>query len=90
MKFNMGKICITANAKEQLTEFDVKRGLDRHSQGDYGSVEIDSVEINDQAMQEKDGNIMSVYTSLTGEKFWIITNFDGADTYTTVLMPEDY
>jgi hypothetical protein len=90
MKFNLGRTLITANAQEQLAELDVKRGLDRHSQCDFGIIESDSIEINNEAIEEESGNVMSVYTSSFGLKFWIITNFAGDETYTTVLMPEDY
>jgi len=42
---------------------------------------------NDRALIEG-GQLMSVYTASTGQKFWVIT--EAGFSHTTVILPEDY
>ena len=85
--FRIGRICSTPNAIQTLSQPDILTGLQRHQAGDWGDVENDDREANDQAL--KDGSrIFSVYHSTKQVKFWIITEADRR--MTTVLLPQDY
>lgn len=84
--FRLGHVVTTANALSVLTPEEMSQGLARHAKGDWGKVCQDSVEQNDQALQDG-SRILSAY----GEgrrRFWIITEADRSAT--TILMPEDY
>jgi hypothetical protein len=86
-KFPLGQTVITANAHERLTQDDVLGALKRHASGDWGDLCEEDRQENELSL--RDGfRILSVYYSVAGEKFWIITEADRS--VTTVLMPEDY
>ena len=85
--FRLGQIVATPNALSQLSQDDVLRGIQRHQSADWGDVDTHDREANDRALT--DGTrLFSVYHSIAGLKFWIITEADRSST--TVLMPEDY
>lgn len=83
----LGRTVITANAQNVLTDSDIDNALNRHQSGDWGELCEEDRQVNEDAL--KDGNqILSVYISSNGKRFWVITE---ADRFcTTVLMPEDY
>jgi hypothetical protein len=86
-KFEMGRIVSTPNALSKLTFADIHAGIKRHEAGDWGDVNAHDGQANESALG--DGTrIWSVYRSITGVKFWIITEADRSAT--TVLLPEDY
>jgi hypothetical protein len=61
--------------------------LNRHHAGDWGVVDADDWRANDRALQ--DGTrLLSVYVLPTGERVWIITEWDRSAT--TILLPTDY
>ena len=85
-RFHLGQVVTTANALSILTPEEMSQGLARHAKCDWGNVCQDSVEQNNQALQDG-SRILSAY----GEgrrRFWIITEADRSAT--TILMPEDY
>lgn len=84
----IGQVVITACANEVLTSEDIIAALDRHQVGDWGE-EVCKADwkANDNALKYGE-RILSVYTSIGGERFWIITEADRS--YTTVLLPSDY
>jgi hypothetical protein len=86
-KFPLGQTVITANAQAALHPGDVVTGLARHAAGDWGELDAEDKQLNDQAV--KDGSrLLSAYHDRNHVKFWIITE---ADRYvTTILLPEDY
>lgn len=85
--FRLGRICATPNALATLSQPEILSGLQRHQAGDWGDVDQDDRQANDQAL--KDGTrLFSVYQSANGMKFWIITEADRR--VTTVLLPQDY
>jgi hypothetical protein len=61
--------------------------LARHSSGDWGDVCEEDRKENDLSLKEG-FRLLSVYTTSTGTKLWIITEADRS--VTTVLLPEDY
>jgi len=59
----------------------------RHQSGDWGNLDSEDRNSNDQALA-RGGRIFSAYNATDGTKFWIITEADRS--VTTVLLPEDY
>ena len=83
----LGQVVATANASETLPQNEIAEALRRHASGDWGDVDKEDRESNDQAFQHGD-RLLSVYHTTDGTKFWIITEWDRS--VTTVLLPEDY
>jgi hypothetical protein len=86
-KFALGRIVATPNALAHLTHDDVLSALNRHRVSDWGDVCPEDRQANERALI-KGGRLLSVYHSVSGTKFWIITEADRS--VTTVLLPEDY
>ncbi len=86
-KFPLGRLVATPNAVNSLTHDDTLNALNRHRSGDWGDVCEEDRQANDRALIE-DTRLLSVYHSIAGVKFWIITEADRSAT--TVLLPEDY
>ena len=61
--------------------------LSRHVHGDWGDLCPEDWQANDEALL--DGTrLFSAYTLATGEKVWVITEWDRS--VTTLLLPEEY
>ena len=86
MKFPLGQVVITPNALEKLNSDDILNALNRHVVGDWGDLENEDRQTNDEALQSGD-RLLSAYRS-GATKFWIIT--ESSREVTTVLLPEDY
>lgn len=87
MKFPLGLILETANAKATLGPEEVLVAIRRHREGDWGDVPPEDREANELALKNGD-RLFSVYPTSNGKKFYVITEWDRS--VTTVLMPEDY
>ena len=85
--FRLGQLVSTPNALGQLQQPDILTALQRHQAGDWGDVDNDDRQANDQALTDET-RLLSVYHTAAGIKFWVITEADRS--VTTVLMPEDY
>lgn len=92
--FSLGQVVATPGALDALdkagqapSEF-----LDRHVHGDFGDLEEEDIEANQESL--KDGSrILSSYRTTLNEKVWIITEAsdeDGHRAATTLLLPEEY
>ena len=86
-RFPLGRVVITAQAKDVLHPEDVPLCLNRHARGDWGDVNEHDRHENEVSMNQQ-LRLFSVYHDRTGQKFWIITEADRSTT--TVLLPEDY
>lgn len=86
-KFALGQTVITANANRVLPELDVLLALGRHQAGDWGELCEEDRKANEDALQTGE-RLVSVYKSVRGQKFYVITEWDRS--ITTVLLPEDY
>lgn len=86
-KFRLGRIVATPNALAQLTPEDILLGIQRHQAGDWGDVEAHDRQENELSLQQG-RRLLSVYRSVRGVRFWLITEADRS--VTTVLLPEDY
>lgn len=61
--------------------------LARHVRGDWGDVDTQDWQANDDALRDGD-RLFSAYTLSTQERMWIITEADRSST--TLLLPEEY
>ena len=87
MKFPLGQLVATKNAVAALLPEDIKTALRRHVTGDWGDLPEEDQTTNENALVRGD-RLFSVYHSLIGVKFYVITEWDRS--LTTVLLPEDY
>ena len=88
---NLGKTVATAGVsnwvKNNPSTMDaVIAALHRHENGDWGEVDKEDWELNNQAV-ESGNRLLSSYV-IEGEKIWIITEWDRSST--TVLFPSEY
>jgi hypothetical protein len=85
--FAFGRVMITPNAQQALTDEDIYVALKRHRAGDWGDLGHADRAENELSLREG-FRLLSTYTSTAGAKFWVITEADRSAT--TVLLPEDY
>ena len=86
-KFLVGRLVATPNALEKIPNPEILSAFKRHVTGDWGEVDADDRQENELSLKEG-FRLFSIYRSLTGVKFWIIT--EAGRHLTTVLLPEDY
>lgn len=84
---DIGQLLVTPNALSQVAAKEAMTALARHMRGDWGDVDEEDRQSNDEALREG-LRILSAYHTAGGTKFWIITEADRS--YTTILLPEDY
>ena len=61
--------------------------LSRHRRGDWGDLDEEDKQRNDEALQDG-SRIFSAYQVAETVKFWVITEADRSAT--TILLPEEY
>lgn len=93
-KFHPGKLVATPGALEALARSgqEVTFFLERHLRGDFGEVDAEDRNLNDQALLDG-SRLLSAYRTLKGEKIWIITEAvgdDGRRASTCILLPDEY
>jgi hypothetical protein len=86
-KFRLGHLVSTPNALSQVPNDEIIKAIQRHQAGDWGDVDEHDRQENERALSEGT-RLLSVYHTVAGVKFWVITEWDRS--VTTVLMPEDY
>ena len=86
--FALGQVVSTPNALAfaESHKINLLQLLNRHQTGDWGDLEDDDKEANEEALVN-DTRIFSSY-SIAKDKIWIITEADRS--FTTFLMPSDY
>jgi hypothetical protein len=94
MKFRTGRLLATPGALEAIQRAGQEPlfFLERHVRGDWGDVGEEDWKLNDLAVRDGD-RLLSAYTTLTGERLWIITEAvgdDGQRAATTLLLPQEY
>lgn len=85
--FPLGRILATSNALSVLSNADMLHAINRHHHGDWGQVHKEDAGVNELSLKAG-SRLLSVYTSGSGVKFWVITEADRSAT--TVLLPHDY
>lgn len=88
-KFRLGQVVATPGALEVLSEssqtpFDF---LSRHLAGDWGIVDDEDKQANDDALIHGE-RLLSAYLTHKGVKIWIITEADRSST--CLLLPDEY
>lgn len=89
--FALGQIVATPGALEALAPVGgLQKALEliqRHVTGDWGALDEHDLAVNRQALASS-GRIFSLYLLETGQRMYIITEWDRS--YTTLLLPEEY
>lgn len=86
-KFLLKKTVSTRGALHELTHDEILSALQRHSCGDWGELGRQDKLRNERALRDE-GRLVSVYVSLRGNRFYVITEADRS--VTTVLLPSEY
>ena len=86
-KFQLGGTYSTPGAMAALTAEEMQTFMSRHHRGDWGDLDEEDKQTNDQALIDG-GRLFSAYHSAQGIKIWIITEADRSAT--TVLLPSEY
>ena len=61
--------------------------ITRHVTGDWGDLGTEDKQANEDALQQGQ-RLLSAYKLQTGQKIWLITEYDRS--VTTLLLPSDY
>ena len=87
--FALGRTLATPGAMLVMQQLDVSplALLSRHQRGDWGNLDKEDKQANDQALTLGD-RIFSAYQVAEMVKFWVITEADRSAT--TILLPEEY
>ena len=83
----LGRLVSTPNALESIPQHEILAAIARHQSGDWGDLSEEDRQANERALADR-SRLLSVYHSLAGVKFYLITEADRS--CTTVLLPEDY
>lgn len=86
-RFLLGRIVATPRALSAVPPHDIANALARHLQGDWGDVDSEDRQANEDSLVQG-LRLVSVYHTADRTKFWIITEADRSAT--TILLPEDY
>ena len=86
--FELGLMCITPSAKDELQTlgYNYQLLLHRHHRGDWGDLDSDDLDANEDALHTG-ARLFSVYL-INDVKFWVITEADRSST--TILLPSEY
>lgn len=87
--FPLGQTVATPGALEALTTSGQSPAefLDRHVRGDWGLVDAEDQQANDDAVRHGT-RILSAYKTNQGVKLWVITEADRSST--CILLPDEY
>lgn len=83
----LGEVVVTPGVICELSPDEMRQGLQRHAEGDWGDVCEEDWALNDEAL-ENESRLLSSYRTTSGIRFWIITEWDRS--VTTILLPEEY
>jgi hypothetical protein len=86
-KFDLGDVAVTNGVMENFRQPFVILCLTRHRLGDWGALDDEDKEANDNALHGRE-RLLSAYLAPNGEKLYVITEWDRK--LTTVLMPDEY
>ncbi len=87
--FLLGRLVATPGALHALASSGQSSAhfLNRHGRGDWGDVDAEDKQLNDEAV--KDGTrILSAYLTTAGVRLWVITEADRSST--CLLLPDEY
>jgi len=85
--FPVGRLVSTPAALDAIAPAEMESTLNRHIVGDWGEVDEEDRRANDESLLTG-LRLLSVYSTVNGRPFWIITEADRSAT--TILLPSDY
>ena len=87
--FKLGQVVAAPGALEALEKagHTPAEFLDRHARGDWGEVDVEDRQANNEALKHG-SRVLSAYKTKAGERLWVITEADRSST--CLLLPEDY
>ena len=86
-RFELGRLLATPGVLNSVPSDDMWLSLRRHHRGDWGDLDEHDKKVNEEALLL--GNrLFSAYRSVSGARFWIITEADRS--VTTFLLPSEY
>ncbi len=91
-RFATSTLTATPAALETLAMAGIAPGalLARHFAGEWGG-DADNAQVNEQYLREGEGMLLSVFADVPGGPVWVISHIGyGEDSYTTMLLPEEY
>jgi hypothetical protein len=88
-RFALGQTVATPGALQALAAAGQSPSalLERHVRGDWGLVEPEDAQANDDALHQG-GRLLSVYATVLGTRLWVLTEHDRS--VTTLLLPDEY
>jgi hypothetical protein len=86
MKFALGQVVMTRGIADLIETIDLVALLQRHANGDWGSVCSEDAAANERALVEG-SRLLSAY-EIGDTKIWVITEADRSAT--TFLLPDEY
>jgi hypothetical protein len=89
-RFEPGQLVATPGALDALETAQTSPAelIGRHLSGDWGTVDKDDWRANERALREGTRLLSAYALPGTGEKVWVITEWDRSAT--TVLLPSEY
>jgi hypothetical protein len=89
-RFPLGQLVATPGALAALEEANTSPAelVARHMTGDWGTVDKEDWAANDRALLEGTRLLSAYALPQTGEKLWVITEWDRSAT--TILRPDEY
>lgn len=93
-KFNLGQLLSTPGALKVLEEAGQSPSefLSRHAAGDWGEVDREDVQANEDALITG-ARLLSAYQTTDGTRIWVITeaaDVQGRRAATTIILPSEY
>ena len=90
--FSLGRIVATPAALDALTNAGTSPAiyLERHAAGDFGEVPTSDAQANRRDIAAGEGRVLSAYDLPDSVRVWVITDLAGDETYTTLLLPDEY
>jgi hypothetical protein len=89
-KFDPGNIAITPTLMKKVDADYAFAALTQHLMGKWGVLDKQDWEANNAALKDG-GRLLSAYPLPNDpDNFWIITEGEGHDRVTTMLLPSDY
>ncbi len=89
-RFELGQLVATPGALAALAAAHVSSAelIGRHLSGDWGTVDREDWAANERALLEGTRLLSAYELPVTGEKIWVITEWDRSAT--TLLLPSEY
>lgn len=92
-KFSLGQLVVTRAVADRMQEDEkftkfIQLCLGRYINCDWGSMADEDKVMNDEAVKSGEDRIHAAYVNKSGDKIWIITEWDRS--VTTILFPSDY